>query len=100
MQNLLIIGKEQKVIHIADVTPALQFLFDKVWQMISVDMSVAEIMNTWPQTVQLFLRYRMLCIGCEFSEFDTLNEVIKNYGFNSEKFLQELNDLIHNDTVA
>ena len=68
--------------------------------MITLDMLVADIMNAWPQTVQIFLRYRMLCIGCDFSEFDTLGEVIENYDLNSKKFLQELNDLIENNTVA
>ena len=63
-------------------------------------MLVADIMNAWPQTVQLFLRYRMLCIGCEFSEFDTLREAIKSHDIHSEKFLQELNELIENDTTA
>lgn len=66
--------------------------------MINADMLVSDIMNTWPPTVQVFLRYRMLCIGCELSEFDTLNEVIENYDLDSETFLQELNDLIDKDT--
>ena len=68
--------------------------------MITLDVLVADIMKTWPQTVQIFLRYHMLCIGCELSEFDTLSDAIKNYELNSDEFLEELNDLIDNDTVA
>lgn len=57
---------------------------------IPLDISIADMMRKFPQTVQVFLRYRMICAGCQLSEFETLDEAIQNYGLDSEKFLEAL----------
>ena len=37
-----------------------------------IDMSVAEIMAAWPQTISVFVAYRLHCIGCPIGPFHTL----------------------------
>jgi len=39
------------------------------------DLSVAEMMERWPQTIPFFFRYRMACVGCPIAPFETLVEV-------------------------
>lgn len=67
---------------------------------INLSMYVADIMGTWPQTVKIFLKYRMICVGCQLSEFDTLKDVLLNYGYSPDKILAELNAALHDNTPS
>ncbi len=60
---------------------------------LTYDLTVAEILQRWPQTAQVFLRHRMACVGCAIAPFETLTEVSEIYQVNTEKFLQELKDI-------
>lgn len=42
-----------------------------------VDLRVSEILRRWPASLQVFLAFRMACIGCAYSEFDTLEEAAR-----------------------
>lgn len=59
-------------------------------QPLNLEMSVAALLNQWPQVIPVFLFHRMACVGCNMSAFDTLGEVVKNYGIAPETFLDEL----------
>ena len=64
---------------------------------ITPDLLVAEIMQTWPETVPIFLGYRMICVGCFMSHFDTLEESLKIYNLPVQPILDDLNQLIRKD---
>jgi len=57
-------------------------------------MSVGALLTRWPQATALFLRYRMACVGCSFSAFDTLAEALHNYAIPQHVFLHELQQII------
>lgn len=40
----------------------------------SSDLSVEHILAEWPQTLPVFIRFHMLCIGCPIAPFHTLGE--------------------------
>jgi hybrid cluster-associated redox disulfide protein len=58
------------------------------------DLTVAEVMDRWPQTVPFFFRYRMACVGCPIAPFETIAEVAAIYGLNLDRFLSELEQTI------
>lgn len=58
------------------------------------DLTVAEVMDRWPQTIPVFFRYRMACVGCPIARFETLAEVAAIYGLNLSRFLNELEQII------
>jgi hybrid cluster-associated redox disulfide protein len=58
------------------------------------DLTVAEVMDRWPQTIPIFFRYRMMCVGCPIAPFETLAEVAVIYGLNPSCFLNELEHII------
>lgn len=31
------------------------------------DLSLADLMTHWPRTIPVFIRHRMLCVGCPIS---------------------------------
>jgi hybrid cluster-associated redox disulfide protein len=58
------------------------------------DLMVAEVMDRWPQTIPVFFRYRMACVGCPIAPFETMAEVAAIYGLNLSRFLNELEQII------
>jgi hybrid cluster-associated redox disulfide protein len=51
---------------------------------------VSEILARWPQTIPVFVKYRMNCVGCEMSIFEALGDAARIYGLDSEQFCSEL----------
>ncbi|SMY06364.1 DUF1858 domain-containing protein [Flavimaricola marinus] len=54
------------------------------------DLSLAEVMTYWPETVPVFLRHRMLCVGCLIGPFHTIDDACTEYHLDQESFLSEL----------
>lgn len=57
-----------------------------------LQMSVADLVRGWPQTIPVFLKYHMACVGCSMSAFETLKDAARIYGVNPEVFIGELQD--------
>lgn len=62
---------------------------------ITTEMVVAAVLRDWPQTIPVFIGYRMGCVGCAMSAFDTIADVVKIYNLQTELFLYDLNEAIH-----
>ncbi|MCR8828201.1 hypothetical protein [Pseudosulfitobacter koreensis] len=60
----------------------------------ALDLPLSVLMARWPQTIQVFMRHRMLCVGCAFDRFCTVTDVCREYGIDQEIFLQELQDAV------
>ena len=54
------------------------------------DMTLSELMSAWPQTVAVFLRHRMLCVGCLISPFHTIEDACDEYDLCLDAFVEEL----------
>lgn len=54
------------------------------------DLSLDEMMTLWPQTISVFIRHRMLCVGCLISPFHTLTQACAEYHLDEDTFMQEL----------
>lgn len=57
---------------------------------LSTDLVVAEVLARWPQTVPVFFRHRMICVGCAMSRFESLAEIAAIYRLDLTGFLGEL----------
>lgn len=44
------------------------------------DLLVSEILETWPETVRVFNRFKMACPGCVMAPFSTIQEACEAYG--------------------
>ncbi len=42
-------------------------------------MPMAQILRDWPIVAEVFISYRMACIGCHFSRFHRLRDAIDIY---------------------
>ena len=54
------------------------------------DMSLSDIMTRWPGTIPVFVRHKMLCVGCLISPFHTIPDVCAEYGLDEDSLLAEL----------
>lgn len=57
---------------------------------ITANETVEQIMRNWPDTIRVFLRYRMACFGCTMSGLDTVADASAEYGLPLDEFLDEL----------
>lgn len=54
------------------------------------DLALDQLMTFWPETIHVFLRHRMLCIGCMVSPFHTIVDACIEYGLDEQLFRAEL----------
>jgi hybrid cluster-associated redox disulfide protein len=52
--------------------------------------TIAELMEKWPPTIAVFMKYRMYCVGCSMAAFDTLEQVVEIYPQPKTTFLEDL----------
>lgn len=65
---------------------------------LEANLTVAEVLAHWPQTIPVFIHHRMACVGCVIAPFETLAEVSLIYHLNLDCFLQELHQTIETKT--
>jgi hybrid cluster-associated redox disulfide protein len=63
-------------------------------QTITPDLIVEEVLNKWPETVPVFLRYRMGCVGCTMAPFETLSSAVEIHRLPLNRFLRELQEAV------
>lgn len=63
-------------------------------QLIQAEHTVAETLQRWPQTIPVFMRRRMACVGCAVTPFETLADAATIYGIDPAQFLQELRQTV------
>ena len=61
---------------------------------ITKDMRFAEVIEKHPETIDVFLKYGLHCIGCPVGAMETIEQGAKAHGINVEKLLKDLNDVI------
>lgn len=64
-------------------------------QLIVPTMTLGEIVEKYPQSIDIMMRYGLHCIGCHVSPFETLEQGAMGHGMSEEEFkglLKELNE--------
>lgn len=64
---------------------------------LTADLTVATVLDAWPQTIPLFIDHRMACVGCAMAPFDTLADAATVYGLQLDGFLHELRQAIQKE---
>ena len=54
------------------------------------EMTVKDVLKTWPSAYTVFLNGKVECIGCFLQKFCTLQEVANVYQVSLEEFMDEL----------
>lgn len=64
---------------------------------ITSDMMMSDILEKYPETIELFLKHGLHCAGCFASHYETLEGGARAHGLNKEsidKLVKELNEKI------
>ena len=61
---------------------------------ISVQMTISEILDRWPEIIPIFINRRMACVGCSLADFMTLEDALEIYHLNMESFIEEIENAI------
>jgi len=59
--------------------------------MITGEMNITEIVERFPQTVDVFLQHGMHCFGCMAARFENLQQGAAAHGIDVERLLKDLN---------
>jgi len=53
-------------------------------------MTVSELMRFYPSAIDVFIKRKMLCVGCPTESFHTLEDVANIYGIVLTELLKEI----------
>jgi hybrid cluster-associated redox disulfide protein len=63
------------------------------------DMSLEEIMTRWPQTVGVFVNWRLHCVGCPIADFHQLADSAEEHGYDLADLRQAVEAAIDTGAV-
>jgi len=58
-------------------------------------MTVSELMRFYPSAIDVFIKRKMLCVGCPTESFHTLEDVANIYGIALTELMKELREAIN-----
>lgn len=61
---------------------------------VTKDMSIIDIVQEHPETLEVFAKYGMGCIGCAAAKFENLEAGAKVHGFDVNEMVEEINKVI------
>lgn len=62
--------------------------------MITKEMSIIDIVNKYPQTVEVFQRFGMGCIGCMAARFENVEQGALAHGIDIDSLIKDLNSVV------
>ena len=61
---------------------------------IKKDMPIGDVVTKHPETIEVFLKHGLHCIGCHVAAFESLEQGAKAHGIDIKKLLEDLNKAI------
>ncbi|HIU86380.1 TPA: DUF1858 domain-containing protein [Candidatus Spyradomonas excrementavium] len=61
---------------------------------VTKEMGIIEIVQNYPQALEVFAKYGLGCIGCAAARFENLEAGAKVHGVDPEQMVAEINALI------
>lgn len=61
---------------------------------VTKDMGILDIVQQYPQAVEVFQKYGMGCLGCAAARFENLEAGARVHGFDPDQMCDDINALI------
>lgn len=61
---------------------------------ITKEMSITDIIQKYPQTIDVFMKHGMGCLGCAAARFENLGQGAMAHGIDVDKLLTDLNNTV------
>lgn len=59
---------------------------------ITRDMTIAEVVQKYPQSVPVFLAHGLMCFGCAVARFENIEQGALAHGIDVDALLKDLNE--------
>ncbi len=60
-------------------------------ELITKEMSIMEVVEKWPKTVDVFMAYGMGCLGCAMAHFENIEQGAMAHGMDVPALMADLN---------
>lgn len=61
---------------------------------ISKDMTIGELLRTYPQSIEALMGFNMGCIGCPSAQSETLEEAAMVHGINIDDLMEKIKQAV------
>ena len=61
---------------------------------ITRDMTIEDVVQQFPETIEVFSRHGVGCLGCSAAQYDSIGQGAAIHGLDVEQLVQELNACI------
>ena len=61
---------------------------------VTKDMGILDIVQQYPESVAIFQKYGMGCLGCAAARFENLEAGARVHGFDPDQMVDDINALI------
>lgn len=61
---------------------------------ITKDMGITDTVRQYPETIEVFMRFGMGCIGCAAASFENIEEGAMVHGIDPDELIQKLNEAL------
>lgn len=61
---------------------------------VTKEMSIIEIVQTYPESLEVFAKYGLGCIGCAAARFENLEAGARVHGIDPDKLVEDINEVI------
>ncbi len=58
---------------------------------ITKNMPIGEVVEKYPQTIEVFMKHGMHCIGCAAAHFENIDQGAKAHSIDVKKLVEDLN---------
>jgi hybrid cluster-associated redox disulfide protein len=58
---------------------------------ITKDMPIGEVVQKYPQTIEVFLKHGLMCFGCAIARFENVEQGATAHGINVDTLMNDLN---------
>jgi hybrid cluster-associated redox disulfide protein len=58
---------------------------------ITKEMTIGEVVEKFPQSVEVFLRHGLMCFGCAVARFENVEQGARAHGIDVEALITDLN---------
>ena len=61
---------------------------------ITEDMNIKEVIDKYPETIAVFAKYNIGCIGCIAASFEKIKDIAAVHGLDVKSFVKDLNSAL------
>ena len=58
------------------------------------DMTIGEVVKKHPETIEVFLKHNLHCVGCGMAQMETIEQGASSHNIDAKKLVEDLNKTV------